>query len=105
MKIVFGNISVVHTYMPSSGISSQLYRFLQVCSITLKYLHEKSTGNLPLEVVRSRVFVFSVWAKWAYVTRTLMNQSVTNHFDLPLKPFTAFSAWASCNWAVIRSAL
>lgn len=46
--------------------------------------------HIPLEVIRSRVFVLSFGAKGADVARRLMHQAMADHFVLSFEAFTSF---------------
>jgi hypothetical protein len=57
--------------------------------------------NLPLQIVRSWVFVFSVGAKWTDISRGIMNESMPNHFVFPLEPLAAFAPWTASHGAIV----
>lgn len=67
--------------------------------------HDMTGVILPLEIVGSWIFVLSIWTEWTNVSRRLMNQSMSDHFVLPLESFAAFATWTALDRAVVRPIL
>lgn len=45
--------------------------------------------------------MFPEWTERAHVTRTIVNQSVTDHFVLALEPFAAFTTGTTFDGAIV----
>lgn len=60
---------------------------------------------VSLQVVRSRVFMVSLGAKWANVAWRIVYEAVSNHLVLTLESFAAFSPRTPWNWAIVRPCL
>ena len=62
-----------------------------------------SQADLPLQVVRSWISVFSIRTKRTYITRRVVNKSMTLHLVFALEAFPAFGTLAAFNGTVVRS--
>ena len=62
--------------------------------------------NLPLQVVRSRVLVFSIGAERTHIARRIMYKAMPYHLVLAFEALSAFAAWTARDgaimWAVLR---
>lgn len=63
---------------------------------------KKDILHVPLEVVRSRILVFSIRTKWANIARRIVYQTMSNHLVLSLKAFSTFASGAAFDHAVVR---
>jgi hypothetical protein len=43
-----------------------------------------------LQIIGSRIFVFSIRTEWAYIARRLVNEAMSYHFVLAFEAFAAF---------------
>lgn len=64
-----------------------------------------SSKVLPLQIVRSRVFVLLVWTEWAYISRRIMDEAVSDHLILPFESFPAGSTRTASYGTEMRTIL
>ena len=76
-RVVQVDVAVIHTNVSN------------VCSLAWRSdpQHEQ---RLPLQVIRARIFVFSLRTKRADVSRRPVNQPMSNHFIFPLESLPTF---------------
>jgi len=60
-----------------------------------------SRSNAPLKIVRSGVSVFAQRTERAHITRTIVDQSVSNHFVLAFETLASFASRTAFDWAVV----
>lgn len=49
--------------------------------------------------------MFKVWTERKYVTRRLVNKSMSYHLTFSLETSPTIGSWTACNWAEVRSVL
>ena len=61
--------------------------------------------NVPLQIIRSRIFMLPIWAERTHIARRLMHKTVSDHLILTLKALSALASWAAFHWAEMRPCL
>lgn len=61
--------------------------------------------GLPQEIIRTGIFVLLLRTKWAYVSRRVMHEAMSDHLVLALKTLAANTSGTPLNRAEVRAVL
>jgi hypothetical protein len=87
-------VDVMDPYMSTIAFSISLHSKCGSCA-----------ERLPLQIIGSRILVFSVWTEWTHIARRLMHEAVAYHFVFAFEAFSAFGTGTASDWAVVRPVL
>jgi hypothetical protein len=57
--------------------------------------------NVPLQIIRSGVFVLPIWTERTHIAGGLVHEAVSDHLVFTLEAFAAFASWAAFHWAEV----
>jgi len=87
-RVVLIFVHMVDTNMPAIKVISQRF-------------NSSIGGDAPLKIVRSRISVFAQRTERAHIARTIVDQSVSDHFVLAFKALASFASGTAFDWAVV----